>query len=123
MPIRLLDISCLNFHSRRAMPNLKSLLEDTEPLPKPNVKMRRVEETTDWTAEEVKAMRLNPVLTGIGKFARTEMSDQEWVCAAARSIEEDGAKQFLVNMLYLLRYSFDPSAEDQNQEQGIHSRS
>ena len=102
---------------------IEDLLEDSEPLPKPNVKMRSSDSAEPWTAEEVKGVLLNPILTGIGKFSRTEKSDKEWVCDAARSIKEDGAKQFLVNMLYLLRYSFDPAAEEPGEDRDIHSLS
>ena len=46
----------------------------------------------------------NPVYTGIPPYPRV-VSDETWIRAAADLIVEEGAEQFLVNMLYMLRAS------------------
>jgi hypothetical protein len=51
---------------------------------------------------ELKGIIVNPVYTGIGEYPRM-VSDDQWVAAACRLIEEDGPEQFLVNLLYILR--------------------
>ena len=53
-------------------------------------------------------MVCNPVYAGIGPFPAL-VSDEQWVAAAAKAIEKEGAEQFLVNLLYVLRETF---AED-----------
>lgn len=83
--------------------------------------MRTSASESDWTPEEVKGLRLNPIYTGIGCFMPGSVTDEEWVRGAVRSIKEDGPEQFLVNILHLLRESFAVSDEDSEPEQGVHS--
>ena len=64
-------------------------------------------ETRDWTPEQVRAILCNPIFAGIGQF-KASVSDEEWVQGAARVIAEQGAEQFLVNLLAVLRASLPP---------------
>ena len=105
------------------MPSLKDLNEDLTPLPKPNVAMRSSASEEPWTDEEVKGLVLNPVFAGIGNFTPASITDREWIVNCVRSIEEEGVKQTLVNILHLLRVSFPASGEGPHLEQGDFSRS
>ena len=74
-----------------------------KPLPTPNVV---VANPVDQPSPEViKGMLINPVYTGVGPFPRL-VEDAVWVRACAKLIEEDGAEQFLVNLLFVLRTCF-----------------
>jgi hypothetical protein len=75
-----------------------------KPLPKPNVIMPMGGETK-LTPEKLKAIDCNPIYAGIGPYRRLK-SDEEWVRGAVKLIEEDGAEQFLVNLLAVLRPCF-----------------
>jgi hypothetical protein len=55
--------------------------------------------------ETVWELICNPVYAGFRPFPAL-ISDEEWVAAAARMIERDGAEQFLVNLLHILRQTF-----------------
>jgi hypothetical protein len=50
-------------------------------------------------------MIANPVYAGLGPFPPL-VDDEQWVRAAVKAIEEDGAEQFLVNLLFVLRATF-----------------
>ncbi len=58
-----------------------------------------------FTEEEIRGFFSNPIYAGVGPFPALT-SDEEWVACAASCIKEEGAEQFLVNMLHLLRKSF-----------------
>ncbi len=74
-------------------------------LPKPTVNF--VESGHEPSSEEdVRGILSNPIYCGIGPFPKM-VEDEKYVSAAVKSIEEDGAEQFVVNMLYLMRKSFD----------------
>ena len=77
--------------------------QNLPPLPKPTVTFAP-EGTNKFTAESVKGIICNPIYAGIPPYPAL-ISDQEWIAAARRAIEEDGAEQFLVNMLTVLRAS------------------
>ena len=73
------------------------------PLPAPNVVVARSGTPIDeLSPEAVKGILVNPIYTGIGPFPRM-VQDDAWVHARARMIEEEGAEQVLVNLLYVLR--------------------
>jgi hypothetical protein len=55
--------------------------------------------------EAVKGILVNPIYAGVGLYPRL-VEDAAWVGACARLIEEEGAEQFLVNLLYVLRECF-----------------
>jgi hypothetical protein len=77
-------------------------------LPPPNAKFRSADETDDFTPAEIRGMVCNPVYAGFGPFPAL-VTDEQWVAAAAVAIEKEGAEQFLVNLLHVLRETF---AED-----------
>jgi hypothetical protein len=78
-------------------------LSPNKPLPKPTVEL--ADAHTEWTAEMVRGVCCNPTNTGIGPFKRV-VSDEDWIRGAAKTIKEEGAEQFLVNLLVLLRAAF-----------------
>ena len=62
--------------------------------------------------EAIKGLLVNPIYTGLGPFPRL-VQDAAWVRGCARMIEEEGAEQVLVNLLYVLRECMgDGSAQD-----------
>jgi hypothetical protein len=73
------------------------------PLPPPNVVVARSGTPMhELTPEAIKGILVNPIYTGVGPFPRL-VDDEAWVRACARLIDEEGADQFLVNMLHVLR--------------------
>ena len=60
---------------------------------------------TNWTPEKVRAIVCNPIYAGLGPYPRLH-SDEDWIRGAAKLIAEEGAEQFLVNLLAVLRPSF-----------------
>ncbi len=75
------------------------------PLPKPNARMKRSGSGPQFTEEEVRGVIVNPIYAGVGPYPQL-VPDEQWVRAAANAIREDGAEQFLVNLLHMLRQSF-----------------
>ena len=71
-------------------------------LPHPNARVKESGDSSSFNEEEVRGMICNPIYAGLGEFPAL-ISDEEWVKAAEKAIEEDGAEQFLVNLLYVLR--------------------
>lgn len=87
-----------------------------KPLPKVNVEFAVSGDTGNMTGDKVRSLFCNPIYTGINGFPAL-VDDETWVRAAARMIRDEGAEQFLVNMLYVLRQSFattETDAEDDN---------
>ncbi len=84
-------------------------------LPKVTARFRPSDSQGQVTAEEVKGMICNPVYAGIGPYPQI-VDDDTWVRAAARMIKEDGAEQFLVNMLYVLRQTMGTGAPISDEE-------
>jgi hypothetical protein len=77
-----------------------------EPLPAPNVIVARSGTPLhELSAEAVRGILVNPIYTGVGPFPRL-VEDAAWVRGCAKLIEEEGAHQFLVNLLYVLRECF-----------------
>jgi hypothetical protein len=60
----------------------------------------------ELTPEAVRGMVTNPIYAGVGPYPRM-VEDDAWVQACARLIEDEGAIQFLVNLLFVLGESFD----------------
>ena len=74
-----------------------------KPLPAPNVVVARAGTPPDrLSPEAVKGLLVNPIYTGVGPFPRL-VEDAAWVRACVKLIEQEGAEQFLVNLLYVLR--------------------
>ena len=77
-----------------------------KPLPAPNVVVTRAEAPMhELSPEAVKGILVNPIYAGVGPFPRL-VEDAAWVRACAKLIEEEGADQFLVNLLFVLRECF-----------------
>ena len=77
-----------------------------QPLPAPNVVVARAGTPMhELSPEAVKGILVNPIYTGVGPFPRL-VGDAAWVRAGARLIREEGADQFLVNLLHVLRECF-----------------
>jgi hypothetical protein len=68
---------------------------------------------TQFTAEDIRGMICNPIYAGLGPYPRI-MKDEEWVQAASRMIREEGAEQFLVNELAVLRETFGAPENTEN---------
>jgi hypothetical protein len=76
-----------------------------KPLPKPNVVVPKSGTPAhELSPKAVKGILVNPIYAGLGPFPPV-VSDLEWVRACGRVIKQDGAEQFLVNLLYVLRES------------------
>jgi hypothetical protein len=75
-------------------------------LPAPNVVVVRAGiRLEELSPEAVRRILVNPIYTGVGPFPRL-VQDEVWVRACAKLIEEEGAQQFLVNLLYVLKECF-----------------
>ena len=73
------------------------------PLPAPNVVVARSGTPLDeLSPEAVRGILVNPIYAGVGPFPRL-VRDDAWVRGCARMIQEEGAEQVLVNLLYVLR--------------------
>lgn len=83
---------------RRPRPNLYTMKN-------PNVEFRQNGDKRPMTEAVIRGIICNPIHTGIGPFPRT-IPDVDWVAAAGQQITSDGAEQFLVNMLAMIRASF-----------------
>ena len=78
----------------------------SKPLPAPNVVVARAgTPLEELSPEAVKGILVNPIFAAVGPFPRL-VEDAAWVRACARLIEEEGAEQFLVNLLHVLRECF-----------------
>src|SRR5262249_23040789 len=74
-----------------------------QPLPKRNVVVAMSGTPPDrLSPEAIKGILVNTIYTGLGLFPR-RVQDDAWVRGCARMIEEEGAEQVLVNLLYVLR--------------------
>ncbi len=71
------------------------------PLPKPNVTCP-VHGQETLSEEDVHGIICNPIYTGMGSFPQI-LTDEEFIRSAVKELEEEGAEQFFVNMLFLLR--------------------
>jgi len=80
--------------------------DSQKPLPKPNAVRRVSGDDGPWSPEHVRGIICNPCYAGVGPYPGL-VPEAAWVHAAARTIHEDGAEQFLVNMLEMLRESFE----------------
>ncbi len=75
-------------------------------IPLPNVTVRTADDTGEWTPEQVRGVLCNPIYAGMGPLPAT-VSDDVWVKSAALMISQEGAEQFLVNILFVLRELFE----------------
>jgi hypothetical protein len=95
--------------------DIDSLWPESDPgnraLPEPTVDFRAAEATEEFTEEQVKGILTNPVYAGIGPYPPM-VDDAQWVRACKKLIDEEGAEQFLVNLLYVLRQSFQVESDE-----------
>ena len=79
-------------------------------LPKPTVEMvyndDMPEDDERLGENAVRGMLCNPIYAGIKPFPAI-IDDERWVRCAMRMIDDEGVEQFLVNMLYMLRRSYE----------------
>jgi hypothetical protein len=80
------------------------------PLPRRTVKY--VVDPEEMNEAGARGMLSNPVYVGVPPYNRV-VSDEAWVRAAVKLIEEDGPEQFLVNLLYMLRVSMVDAVPDE----------
>jgi len=85
------------------------------PLPTVNVEYAAAGDQGQMTPQKVRGMIANPVYTGMGPYPAI-MDDEEWIRAAPRMIKREGAEQFLVNMLYVLRKALGPGTPESGEE-------
>lgn len=79
------------------------------PLPRPTVKY--MVNPNDINEATARGIMCNPIYAGVPPYQRV-VSDEAWVRAAVELIREQGAEQFLVNMLYMLRSSMVEAVSD-----------
>jgi hypothetical protein len=77
------------------------------PLPQPTAVVKHGADFRNVTEAEIRGIIANPIYAGLGPYPAM-ITDEEWVKAAVKLIEEDGLEQFLVNMLFVLRESLKP---------------
>jgi len=80
-------------------------------LPEPNAEMRYHGDDGPWSEQMVRGILCNPIYAGIGPFPGL-IDDKAWVRSAAKTIDQEGKEQFLVNLLHLLRQSFENAQID-----------
>ena len=104
------------------MTRRKQAVRTLRPLPLVTAHTPTGEETqTGFTAENIQGMLTNPIYAGLGPYPAL-IDDEMYVAAAARLIREQGAEQFLVNLLTVLREAFGspfdhgPEAEQRHAE-------
>lgn len=85
--------------------------ESEAPLPRPTASFVSSDGLGPMTEDKVRGIICNPIYAGLGPFPRM-ISDAEWVRSAATAIDEDGAEQFLVNLLNVLRKTFPADQDD-----------
>ena len=82
--------------------NVEFNIMNDKPLPKPTVKTTG---GSRWNPADVGGVLCNPVVTGLGPFPQV-VPDNTWLKAAEKLVAEQGAEQYLVNMLFMLKESF-----------------
>jgi hypothetical protein len=85
--------------TERPVENAKT---DLKPLPRPNVDFKVSDNFREWTPEQARAVICNPLCAGVGPDPALIFED-DWVRNAAQAIAAEGAEQFLVNMMAVLR--------------------
>ncbi len=80
--------------------------DEKQPLPARTAEMATGGADGLDSEENIRGLICNPIYAGVGPFPRM-VPDEVWIGAAAKLIREDGPEQFLVNMLHVLRRSFE----------------
>jgi hypothetical protein len=80
-------------------------------LPRPNVQVvPSGTPSSAMTEAGVKGILINPLNAGVGPFPPL-VSDDQWVAACKRFLQQEAPEQFLVNLLFVLRqYLENPGA-------------
>src|SRR5262249_29976657 len=55
-----------------------------------------------WSDAELRAVAINPIVTGLGRHPRTG-GDEDWVVSCERIMQDAGTAQFLTDILHVLR--------------------
>ncbi len=84
---------------------MKNINRGNDNIPLPNVSIIGNRENTEWTEKQIRGIICNPIYAGIGPYPAI-VSDEQWIKSAAIQISNEGAEQFLVNLLSLLRACF-----------------
>ena len=65
-----------------------------------------------WTADDVKAILINPIYAGIPPYPQT-ISDEQWIAVQEKRIDADheDVRRYFTDMLFYLRQSFAPFQE------------
>jgi hypothetical protein len=85
-----------------------------QPLPAPNVIVARSGTPMHELSEEaIRGILVNPVYAGVGPFP-PYVGDATWVRGCAKLVEQEGAEQFLVNLLFVLRECFPGTTDDES---------
>jgi hypothetical protein len=75
----------------------------SRPLPKPTAEfVASSADTSSLTEAELRGILCNPIYAGVGPYPAI-VSDEQWIHAAAGMVRTEGAEQFLVNLLHILR--------------------
>jgi hypothetical protein len=110
VPAQLIESVFKRYRGRRAC-----RMDADDPLPPPNiVPPQEGDRPSRWRPETVRGIICNPLYAGIAPY-NGAVEDVMWVRAAAKAIAEDGAEQFLVNLLTILRM-WSEAAEDYEEE-------
>jgi len=80
------------------------------PLPRRTAKY--ITDPQQMSEAVIRGMICNPIYAGVPPFKRI-VPDEVWVRSASQLIKEEGAEQFLVNLLYVLRNSMADVAREQ----------
>jgi hypothetical protein len=72
------------------------------PLPRRTAKY--ITDPQQMSEAVIRGMICNPIYAGVPPYERV-VTDEVWIRSAAQLIKEEGAEQFLVNLLYVLRNS------------------
>ncbi|MBI3464483.1 MAG: hypothetical protein HY000_15725 [Planctomycetes bacterium] len=76
------------------------------PLPEPTVEVpTNGTRLQGLTEAQIRGILTNPIYAGVGPYPPM-VEESRWVRCCKKLIDEEGAEQFLVNLLYVLRKSF-----------------
>lgn len=93
-------------------PDLSDGSKNRTPLPKPTVEwVGNDVQPGQFTAEQVRGMTQNPIYAGVPPFPSL-VDDATWVGANINILKEDGPRQYLVNLLHILRETFSRVGDD-----------
>ena len=77
---------------------------DKDEFPAPNVVVP-TNDVKHLTEDSVRGILCNPIYTGVEPFPQI-IQDEEWIRGAEKLIKEEGARQFLVNVLHCLKVTY-----------------